>query len=820
MSTAFQGEHLLPGQLGQFFIVLAFGSALFSTISYYFATTDNEKFTSNWGWMGRIGYFINTISVIGVGASLFYIVFNSYFEYYYAWEHSSRALPPYYIISSFWDGQEGSFWLWAFWQAVLGNILIWKAKSWEKPVMTVLSLAQTLLTSFLLGIEIFGARIGSSPFILLRDAMAGAPIFSRPDYLSFIKDGNGLNPLLQNYWMVIHPPILFLGFASMVVPFAYAIAGLWRRRYNEWVQPAISYGLFAVMVLGTGVVMGSMWAYESLNFGGLWAWDPVENAAFIPWLTLVGAVHVLIVYKNTKHSYFTATFLTLISFVLVLYASFLTRSGVLGNTSVHSFTDLGMFWHLVVDVAVFFVIAVVLIVMRWKEMPISKKEEETYSREFWMFVGAVFLALSCLQLIVVTSIPVFNDIFKTNIAPPANPVTLYNVFQAGFAVVVMLLAGVTQFLKYKKTDTTRFAITAIIYLVFSVIIAAGIVYVTGVYKLRFVFMLVMLGAVYTLLANARVLADVFKGKTKLAGSAVAHIGFGLIMVGALIAAGTSKVISTNDTIDFGADFDKVSNSKENIMLYKNEPVKMGEYMVTYIGDSTASPNHYFKVDYKRYDAAGKLAEDFVLKPNSQNNPKMGLVSSPDTKHYLFHDLYSHVSMAPQEAFNFGDEADGHGEGNDDANYNPPTEHDINIGDTIPFREGSIILVALNKEAHVQNIPLGPNDVAISAILKIVSHGQVYSAAPVFMVKNGNVFDFARKVDDAGLKLRLTKITPNKDGTPKVQLMVYEQPESKKPYIVMRAIEFPYINFLWSGTVIMVIGFLLSIFRRNKELKTV
>jgi len=177
-------------------------------------------------------------------------------------------------------------------------------------------------------------------------------------------------------------------------------------------------------------------------------------------------------------------------------------------------------------------------------------------------------------------------------------------------------------------------------------------------------------------------------------------------------------------------------------------------------------------------------------------------------------------MAPQEAFNFGDESAGHGEGNDDANYNPPTEHDINVGDTIPFREGSIILISLNKEPHVQNIPLGPNDVAIGAILKIVSHGQVYSSEPVFMVKNGNVFDFARKVDDAGLKIRLTKITPNKDGTPKVQLMVYEQPENKKPYIVMRAIEFPYINFLWSGTVIMVIGFLISIFRRNKELKTV
>jgi len=819
MSTAFQGEHLLPGQLGQFFIVLAFGSALFSAISYFFAATSQNKFDSSWQWMGRIGHFVNTISVIGVGACLFYIVYNSFFEYYYAWEHSSRALPAYYIVSSFWDGQEGSFWLWTFWQAVLGNIIIWKAKSWERPVMTIIALAQALLISFLLGIEVFGIHIGSSPFILLRVAMSEAPIFSRPDYLSFIKDGQGLNPLLQNYWMIIHPPILFLGFGSMVVPFAYAVAGLWQKRYKEWVKPAISYGLFAVMILGTGVVMGSMWAYESLNFGGFWAWDPVENAALIPWLTMVGAVHVMIVYKNTGHSYFTAVFLTLISFVLVLYASFLTRSGVLGNTSVHSFTDLGMFWHLVLDVMVFFAIAIIIVVIRFKEMPISKKEEETYSREFWMFVGAIFLALSCLQLIAVTSIPVFNRMFGTNIAPPTHPIALYNVFQAGFAVVVTLLAGVTQFLKYKKTDTTRFGITSIIYVVVSALITAVIVYFTKIYELRFVFVLVMFGAVYMLMANAKILGDVFKGKTKLAGSAVAHIGFALLLAGALIAAGTSKVISQNETTDYGADFAKGNNPKENIMLYKNEPVKMGEYTVTYVGDSSSAPNHYFKVDYKRADATGKIVEEFMLKPNSQSNPKMGLVSSPDTKHYLFHDLYTHVSMAPQEAFNFGDQAAGHGEVNDDANYNPPTTHDINIGDTIPFREGTIVLVSLNKVAHVQNIPLGPNDVAIGAIIKVISHGQVYGAEPVFMVKGNNVFDFARKVDDAGLKLRLTKITPNKNGSPKVELMVYEQPESKKPYIVMRAIEFPDINFLWAGTVIMVIGILLSIFRRNKELKT-
>ncbi|MBS1526779.1 MAG: cytochrome c biogenesis protein CcsA [Bacteroidetes bacterium] len=826
MDTTFKGEHLFPGQLGQFFIILSFGSALLAAISYYFATTDKTGLSNSWRRLGRIAYMTNLASVVGIGCSLFYIIFNHLFEYHYAWEHSSRSLPVYYIISSYWEGQEGSFWLWCFWQGVLGNILIWKAKSWESPVMTVISLSQALLASMLLGIEIFGTRIGSSPFILLREAIdlrAQAPIFaSRPDlyhnYLSYITDGNGLNPLLQNYWMVIHPPTLFLGFASMVVPFAYAIAGLWQKRYKEWVQPAISYALFAVMVLGTGVIMGSFWAYESLNFGGFWAWDPVENAALIPWLTLIGGVHVMIVYKNTGHSYFTATFLVLVSFVLVLYASFLTRSGVLGDTSVHAFTDLGMFWHLVVDVAVFFVLALVLVIIRWKELPIDKKEEETYSREFWMFVGSVFLALSCLQLTVVTSIPVWNKMFGTNIAPPNNPVTLYNVFQAAFAVVVALLAGVTQFLKYKKTDTGKFYITGAVYLLLAVLITALVVYVSGIYRLRIVFSLAMLAAIYMVLSNIKVLTDAFKGKIKLAGSAVAHIGFGLILVGAVIAAGTSKVVSINNTGEqYSAEFAKRNDPKENIMLYKNTPVKMGDYMVTYEGDSIAMPNHYFKVDYKRLDANGKVTEEFVLKPNSQANRKMGLVSSPDTKHYLLHDLYTHVTMAPIKFDDDPQDNDGHSEADDDKNYDAPISHDIAIGDTIRYREGYIVLEGLDKNARVQNIQLAKNDIAVGAQLKVVSNGRSFTAEPVYMIKSGDVFDFSRKVDDAGLKLRFTKISP-KEG--KMTIMVYQQPENRRPYIVMKAIEFPYINFFWSGTIIMVIGFVLSIRRRNKELKTV
>ncbi len=817
MDQDFKGEHLLPGHLGQAFIILAFGSALLATISYYFATTNKDQHDKSWHNIARASFWLNSLSVVGIGSCLFYIIYNHFFEYHYAWAHSSKDLPVYYIISSYWEGQEGSFWLWAFWQAVLGNVLIWKAKSWENSVMTIVCLSQTLLSSMLLGVMIFGSRIGSSPFILLRDVIQ-APIFSSPNYLGFIKDGNGLNPLLQNYWMVIHPPTLFLGFASMIVPFGYAIAGLWQKRYKEWVQPALSYSLFSVMILGTGIIMGAFWAYVSLNFNGYWAWDPVENASVLPWLTLIAAVHVLIVYKNSGHSYFTATFLVLISFVLVLYASFLTRSGILGETSVHAFTDAGMFWHLVIDVLIFLGIGVTLLILRRKELPITKKEEETYSREFWMFVGACFLGLSCLQLVAVTSIPVWNAIFGTHAAPPTDKINFYNVFQSGFAVIVTLLAGFTQFLKYKKTESVRFFIRSVIYLVFAALVAALVIYVTGIYHNHWIYVVLMVAAIYSVLANASVLAEVLKGKTKLAGSAVAHIGFGLLLIGAVISAGTSSVVSINNTGEtFNPEFNKANNPRENLMLYKNEPVQMGDYVVTYTADSIAMPNHYFKVDYKLMGKDGKVKEEFTLKPNAQANRKFGLVATPDTRHYLFHDLYTHVSMANIKLEDDVKEGAGHEETNDDKNFDPPTLHEVAPGDTIRYRDGFIVLKGINANAKVENITLEQNDVSVGAELEITSHGKTYTAQPIFMIKGGNGFDFARKVDDLGLKLRFSKIIP-KDN--KVEISVYQQPESKKPYIVLKAIAFPYINFFWSGTIIMVIGFLLSIFRRNKELKTV
>ena len=599
----------------------------------------------------------------------------------------------------------------------------------------------------------------------------------------------------------------------MIIPFAYAIGGLWEKRYSDWVKPALPWTLFAVMILGTGIIMGSFWAYEALNFGGFWAWDPVENASIIPWLTLIAAVHVLIAYKNSGHSYFTATFLVLISFVLVLYASFLTRSGILGETSVHSFTDLGMFWHLVLYVLFFLFLAIFFMVIRWKELPITKKDEETYSREFWLFIGALVISIACLQILATTSVPVFNAIFGTEIAPPADVIAHYNKWQVPFAVVIAFISAFAQYLKYKKTDPKKFFISISVSLVLSLFITAAAVYIMDIYS-NVMYIILTFAAIFSIVANARILGDAFSGKWRLAGSAVAHIGFALLLIGALVAAATNKVVSINNTgIGFGDEFAKNNNPRENIILYKDEPVKMDRYTVTYLGDSVEGVNTYYRINYKVLDEkSGKEKENFTLYPNAQLNAKMRqIIASPDTKHYLFHDIYTHVSSVPLKEEDH-EEHEGH---SDDENYEKPLTYEINIGDTVRFREGFILVKGINREAKVQNIPLGEKDIAIGLQLEVNSEDKMYPSEPIYMLKDGSKFDFGKKIDEKGLKLRFTNVFPDKN---KLELMVYQKPKAEKQWVVLKAIEFPFINLLWGGTIIMVVGFILSIFRRNKENK--
>src|SRR5436190_3834935 len=231
----FEGEHLLPGQVGHFFVLLAFVASIISTIAFFTAGRKTDLIEKrSWLRFARAAFITQLISAAIIFVTIFYICSHHYFEYMYAYKHASKELESKYLLACIWEGQEGSFLLWTIWHCILGIFIIFRAKEWEAPVMTVISFAQFFLLMMLLGLYVGDVRLGSSPFTLTRNEIEG-PIFSQPNYLSFIKDGVGLNVLLRNYWMVIHPPILFLGFASTIIPFAFAYAGIQTKRFGEWV---------------------------------------------------------------------------------------------------------------------------------------------------------------------------------------------------------------------------------------------------------------------------------------------------------------------------------------------------------------------------------------------------------------------------------------------------------------------------------------------------------------------------------------------------------------------------------------------------------
>ncbi len=802
-----------------------------ATVAYFCGVQQKDELKkASWLKMGRWAFIIQAFSVFAVFGILYYIISNHYFEYKYAWQHSSRDLEVQYLLSCFWEGQEGSFLLWSVWHSVLGLILIRSSKKWEGPVMAVLAFAQIGLGSMLLGIYLdlpwFEYKVGSNPFILMRQDAPESPIFLNANYMQFKQfvDGNGLNVLLKNYWMVIHPPVLFLGFASVIVPFAYALGALWTRDYTSWVKPALPWALFATVVLGTGIMMGAAWAYESLTFGGYWAWDPVENASLVPWLTLVAGFHTMLAYRSSGHALRSSFFFLIISFVFILYSTFLTRSGILGQTSVHSFTDLGMSGQLLIFMGIFTIPAFVMLIVRNKEIPKIQKEESTYSREFWLFVGALILMVSAIQITFTTSIPVWNkllDLFGLkkllnlqDFAPPTDPVFHYNQIQIWLAAIVGGLTAIVQYFKYKDTPKGTvwkklFWPTAI-----SVALTVLIGWIGRINYNEFgpgflvAIYLMLFASVYAVVANFGYIITVLKGKAKAAGASVAHIGFGLVLLGILISSSKKEVLSVDKMNMLAGYFTKESGQKsqENTLLPKGLPVQMGPYFVTYRGDSVGTADKdktFFIVDYeKKPSLEAEPTERFTLYPDAYLNVKgqEGQLSpNPDSKHYLTRDIFTYVTLAPIK-----------GAVTDTLPYE---KHTIAQGDTIFFSKGFMVLSGLKTGPQQKNYKPEPGDIAVGADIYVhTRENGDFNMRPVYFIRDssfqGNVPD---TIAPLSLAVRFTKILPNDN---KVELEIKETREPMD-FIVLKALVFPYINVLWIGIIVMIIGFVMSIRQRLK-----
>jgi len=801
------GEHLLPGQLGHFFTLLSLIASLLATAVFYKASRVVSPIErKSWLRLGRIVFLVETISVFSVFALLYFIISHHYHEYFFAWNHSSRSLLPKYLLACIWEDQSGSFLLWSIWHCVLGWILIWRAKQWEAGTLTVISFAQFCIATMLIGMYFFGQKVGSDPFILWRQQMPELPLFADPHYLQLprVFEGNDLNTLLQNYWMVIHPPILFLGFASTIVPFAFAYAGL-RSSDHSWAGTALPWASFSGAILGTGIMMGAAWAYESLSFGGYWAWDPVENASLVPWITLVAGLHTNLVYNRTGYSLRSTYFFYIITFTLVLYSTFLTRSGILGDTSVHAFTGADMTLQLILFAAVFFIPAIILFFRRYKKIPSIRREESSYSREFWMFIGSMVLFLSALVIIARTSLPVFNKIFGSNIAAPEDPKYAHNQVQIFVCIIIGILTGTTQYFRYKDTPPPVFRRRIIWPVLVALLIGAMISLFGHIdYNEKTIAFLIAIHAaifsmVYAVVANAGYIFTGLKGKLRLAGASVAHVGFGLALIGILISSSKKKVLSWNTT---GIAFFKKSNTEdpaENITLFKSLPTDMGPYNVTYVSDTfnTAQRKRFYGIQFQAKDSS----DSFTLYPDLIRNNKgvEGMSANPDSKHYWNKDIFVYISAAEKN------------DKEDTATFRP---REIKAGDTSFYRNGFFVLNRVVVNPPDQRKRYVPGENAIFLDMTVVSkEGHSYPIMPGIAVKDMDIRSLPDSVKPEALAISFNKVIDQKTG--RLEIGVKES-SAITDLITLKVYEFPMINLLWIGVLIMVAGFLMSVISHLKK----
>jgi cytochrome c-type biogenesis protein CcmF len=810
----FAGEHLLPGQAGHFFVLLAFVASLLSTIAYFRASKTENLIQKNlWLRYARTTFFIEVASILAVFFIIYHICSNHYFEYLYAYKHASKELEPKYLLACIWEGQEGSFLLWGIWHSVLGSILIFKSGKWEASVMTVVNFAQVFIMIMLLGIYVFDVRIGSSPFVLTRNELEG-PIFSQVNYLSFIKDGVGLNVLLRNYWMVIHPPILFLGFASTIVPFAFAYGGISTKKFGDWVKPALPWTLFSCAVLGVGIMMGAKWAYESLSFGGYWAWDPVENASLVPWMIMIAGLHCMAIYNSTGNSLRASYLFLILSFAFVLYSTFLTRTGILGDSSVHSFTEAGLAMNVLIGL---FAVALpvpmlFLFIKNYKYIPTVHVEENTSSREFWMFIGSLIFFLSALFVIAVTSVPVYNKIFNTSIADPQDREFTYNKVMVMVAVIVGSLTALSQYFKYRQTTKKYFLPKILVPLIaaiaLTILLAAlyPITYTKQGQGFLIAIYLALFACFFSVIANATYLWTVLKGNLKAGGSAIAHVGFTLMIAAMLISSGNRQVISDNRKTGLMISFDKDATGREsndpleNLTLVKEVPTQMANYTLTYINDSAAFEKNrtFYTLSVERKDNnTGKLLENFALTPDVYRMKDNNLSSNPDIKHYLFHDVFTYISAVPDKS-SFEDTAQF-------------KIHEMKLKDTTFYSKGFLVLNNVMKNPNNEKFHFTPSDTALVADLTVFSNtGTSYKAYPLLAIENFDVVYTDDTVFSQNLVLKLAGISSEN----KFKIAVKES-DMPADFVTLKAYIFPFINFVWAGLIIMAAGIILSLLRRTK-----
>ena len=817
------------GTIGQLLLFVAFFASALSGVAYFMGARDGGA-RAGWTALGRVAWGVVALTAVGTFVLLAYLLFMHQYQYAYVYQHASNDLAWYFTLASLWEGQEGSFLLWIFYTSLVGSALLaWSPRDYEAPVMTVMAFCQFFLVSMIVGLPLGIVEIGKSPFLGLAEAFPEAPVFrANPGFVP--TDGQGLNELLKNYWMAIHPPTLFLGFAAMTAPFAFAVAALWKKRYTQWVKPALPWTLFACAVLGTGIAMGGYWAYETLSFGGYWAWDPVENASLVPWIVGVAALHAMLIQKKSGRGHKAALILCVLAYMMVVYESFLTRSGILGDVSVHSFVDLGLYNQLLIWMAVIAVAGFGLFAWRYRELPTPEHESYTLSREFLMFCGVVLLAATATVIIVGTSAPILGRLFRDQ--PSAVPIQFYDNWTLPLAIGIAFLAGLGQLFWWNKMSIARVnrvllkpialsvASTVVVLLAAPFLeqtvrpgaappgrqpiteagLAGGLESFWAVYGQSLLLLLLVFTAFFALYGNGFVLWRIGRGNPRMAGGALSHVGFALMLLGIVASSGMSDALSVQGLNGEERDY---------FALTKGETRTIEGYQVSYAGTEPAEKGRTAYV----LDVEGPSGDSFRLKPLAYKSGDQWF-QQPGIKTFFATDLYA--SAAPR-AMQMDLENEDKVEGA--AGAPPGGLLTMAEGDSTVIGGGAFAIefAGFNSQVPASRVP-DSTKMAVAARVEATNlqTNETRRLSPIYLIMQDRSQQYIQnRMKDWGLAVSFTGMSVD-SGQAHIGIEGVEV--APEDWIVVRASVKPFINVFWAGILILTAGFGVALARRIRDLR--
>lgn len=736
-------------------------------------------------------------SLWAAGALLLYYFLAHRFDIAYVYNYSDSTLPLPYLISAFWAGQEGTFLLWAMFGSVFALILAYTSDSDEPYNLVFFQLVQLFLMAVLLM---------KSPF---------EPLGYKPP------EGAGLNPLLKDPWMVIHPPIVFIGYAALAVPFAMALGALLRNKYDAWAIKALPWTLFAWLNLGAGIFIGGYWAYTVLGWGGYWAWDPVENSSLIPWLVGTALIHTLLTQRLRGSLKYVNLILAQVVFILVMYGTFLTRSGVLADFSVHSFAESEINGIMLFFLALFAMVSATLTAARFRAVSSDDGYREPFtalvSRDFGMFLTFLLLVASAGLVLFGTSAPVITGLAGTGAAVDAS---FYNVTNAPIAVILAITMGICPLLAW-KAGVARSAGTGI---AVGVVTAVAVAVVLAVLAKAGLVVLVMAAAsAFALGVNVLyVVRSASRGLRRIGGY-LTHVGVALMLIGIV----TSSAMSDS----------------QKISLAQGEPKTVFGYTFVYTGTAESTDRDATELRIEMYKArAGQeaqtasdkapLGEKVALASPVIERTKRGLLRHPFVYKTLVDDIY----VAPLEV----------------RGALPP-------GHPAPVSSGSdgiVATLAKGEKAVMGGYevtflsfafpPTDPADMKVAAVLEVKRQGDASPSTvmPAMIVRGDGHRDFEAAAMpgsaegsevkiwlaalDAGagtvtLKLDLPAGKAGaaqgvRSGEGATEAEGAQTPSESKPagVAIIEVTTKPLINVLWLGTILVLLGTAIATVRRITE----